>query len=263
MSTGRIDIDVTGHIARLIINNPDKRNSLHPDMYHQIMPALDELAADRDVRVLLVRGEGPHFSAGSDIGSLDQLHKGELPVAAEEALAAFPKPVVAAIRGYCFGGGLQLVTACDIRIAADTALFSVPPAKLGIVYPLSATRRMISLIGPSATKYLIFSGDQINATRALHLGLVEELVSPDLLDARAEHIAQTIAKRSQLTLQATKEIIDEMVDGTLTDELVDAWVSEAEEGRDLAEGMKAFAARRTPEFTWNNEHLPNRTMRHG
>lgn len=261
MSTGTIDIDVTGHVARLRINNPTKRNSLHPDMYRQIIPALDHLAADRDVRVLLVSGEGAHFSAGSDIGSLGQLHKGELPIAAEEALAAFPKPVVAAIRGYCFGGGLQLVTACDIRIATDTAQFSVPPAKLGIVYPLSATRRMISLIGPSATKYLIFSGDQINATRALHMGLVEELVSPDLLDARADHIAQTIAQRSQLTLQATKEIIDELVDDALTPELVAAWVDEAERGADLAEGMSAFAAHRTPEFTWSNEHLPDRTLR--
>ncbi len=248
---GSIDIGVDQGVATLTINNPGKHNSMTPAMYRRIPAALEELAADGSVRALLLQGAGEQFSAGSDIGSLDQLHRGELPVAAELAVAAFPKPVIAAVRGFCFGGGLQLATACDIRIAADTAVFAAPPAKLGIVYPLSATRRLMSLIGPSATKYLIFSADRVNATRALHMGLIEEVVSPDLLDARARHVAATIAGRSQLTIQATKDIVDGLVDGTLDESLVDAWVSRAETGPDLAEGMSAFAERRPPRFTWS------------
>ncbi|HSN43012.1 MAG TPA: enoyl-CoA hydratase/isomerase family protein [Propionibacteriaceae bacterium] len=247
---GTVTCEVSDHIATLTLSNPTKRNSLTVEMWEAIPRLLNDLATNDEVRVVILRGRGDVFSAGSDITNLTYLHNSDLPGLAENALATFPKPVVAVIAGHCMGGGCQLATACDFRVAGEGADFAVPPAKLGIVYPLSATRRLVSLIGPSATKYLIFTGDRISATRALHMGLIDELVSPDLLLERGRNIAATIARRSQLTLQATKEIVDAIADDHPADELVDGWVDQAHHGPDLAEGMSSFSQRRQAQFTW-------------
>jgi len=247
---GTVTCTVSEHIATLTLSNPTKRNSLTVEMWKAIPRLLDELRNDPEVRVVILRGQGDMFSAGSDISNLTYLHNSDLPGLAEEALANFPKPVVAVVAGHCMGGGCQLATACDFRVAGEGADFAVPPAKLGIVYPLSATKRLVSLIGPSATKYLIYTGDRISASRALHMGLIDEIVSPDLLQDRGRHIAATIARRSQLTLQATKEIVRAIVDDVASDSLVDAWVERAHHGPDLVEGMSSFAARRPANFRW-------------
>ncbi|MDO4716720.1 MAG: enoyl-CoA hydratase/isomerase family protein [Propionibacteriaceae bacterium] len=252
MNDSEILVDRDGAIATVTMNRPHKLNSLSPSMYEHLITAFRRLSDDDSVRVVILTGAGRSFCAGSDIASLTDLHHSHLPVRAEQTIASFPKPVIAAIRGNCLGGGCQLATAADIRLAADDSHFGIPPAKLGIVYPLSATRRLISLIGPAGTKYLIYTGDRINATRALHLGLVDELVMPGLLWERAQQLAVTIASRSQLTLQATKQIVDAHTEDTLTEELVSSWVREAACGPDLPEGMAAFAARRPPSFTWTH-----------
>lgn len=252
MNDSEILVDRDGAIATVTMNRPHKLNSLSPGMYEHLITAFRRLSEDDSIRVVILTGAGRSFCAGSDIASLTDLHHSHLPVRAEQTIASFPKPVIAAIRGNCLGGGCQLATAADIRLAADDSHFGIPPAKLGIVYPLSATRRLISLIGPAGTKYLIYTGDRINATRALHLGLVDELVMPGLLWERAQQLAVTIASRSQLTLQATKQIVDAHTEDTLTEELVSSWVREAACGPDLPEGMAAFAARRPPSFTWTH-----------
>ena len=260
MTTDHILVNAMGHVTTVTLNRPEKLTSLTPQMYETLIAVFERLADDPDVRVVILTGAGANFCSGSDIGALDEIHHSHLPVAAEKAIAAFPKPVIAAIRGNCLGGGCQLATAADIRLSTDDAYFGVPPAKLGIVYPLSATKRLISLIGSAGTKYLIYTGDRINATRALHLGLVDELIMPGLLEERSQQLATTIANRSQLTLQATKEIVNAETDGTLTPDLVMDWVRRAAEGPDLPEGMAAFAARRRPEFTWSrNADIPEKS----
>ncbi|MEC4021161.1 enoyl-CoA hydratase/isomerase family protein, partial [Streptomyces sp. H27-D2] len=168
-------------IATVVISNPAKRNAMSTAMWRALPPLLDELAADDSVRVLVLTGDGDTFCAGADIGSLGE-HGQEpqgLAVAAEDALAAFPKPTLAAVRGYCVGGGCQLATACDLRFAAEGAAFGVTPAKLGIVYPATSTRRLVELVGPSAAKYLLFSAELIDAERALHTGRVDETLPAD------------------------------------------------------------------------------------
>ncbi|OEV15777.1 enoyl-CoA hydratase, partial [Streptomyces nanshensis] len=107
-----------------------------------------------------------------------------LAVAAEEALAAFPKPTVAAVHGHCVGGGCQLAAACDLRFAAHDALFGITPAKLGIVYPASSTERLVRLVGPATAKFLLYSGELIDAERALRTGLVDEVHRGEELDER-------------------------------------------------------------------------------
>ncbi|MEU0039271.1 enoyl-CoA hydratase/isomerase family protein, partial [Streptomyces sp. NPDC006333] len=181
-------------IATVVIHHPAKRNAMTAGMWRALPTLLDGLAADPAVRAVVLTGEGDTFCAGADIstlrGSSDEAQG--LAVRAEDALAAFPKPTLAAVRGYCVGGGAQLAAACDLRFAEAGALFGVTPAKLGIVYPASATRRLVSLVGPATAKYLLFSGELIDAERALRTGLVDEVLAGDELDKRVTEFARVL-----------------------------------------------------------------------
>ncbi len=207
---------------------------------------LELLAADRDVRALVLTGAGDTFCAGADISSLRE--PGEEPqglaVRAEEALAAFPKPTLAAVRGYCVGGGSQLAAACDLRFAEESASFGVTPAKLGVVYPSSSTRRLVSLVGPATAKYLLFSGELIDTQRALGTGLVDEVLPRGELDKRVAGFTRVLVSRSQLTQAAAKEFADGREDRDAH------WAAQARGSGDTAEGVAAFLERRTPRFTW-------------
>ena len=135
------------------------------------------------------------------------------PCSAEEALAAFPKPTLAAIRGYCVGGGCQLAAACDLRFAEEGALFGVTPAKLGIVYPASSTRRLVSLVGPATAKYLLFSGELIDAERALRTGSRGRGAARGRTRQAGRGVhARSSAARSLLTQAAAKEFANGRTD---------------------------------------------------
>ncbi|MFC0556636.1 enoyl-CoA hydratase/isomerase family protein [Planotetraspora thailandica] len=242
---------IDGHIATLVIDRPEKRNAMTAAMWRELPGLLAELAANPEIRVLVLTGAESTFCAGADISEIASLgHEGDdtgLTAAAEQALAEFPKPVIAAIEGYCVGGGCQLAVACDIRIASSGARFGVTPARLGIVYPLGATRRLARLVGPSAAKLLIFSAELVDAGNAVRIGLVDEVVPPDELDARVYGLAATMAERSRLTLTAAKQIID----GRAGEADFLAWQRESVESGELAEGLNAFGEGRSPRFSWD------------
>ncbi|UXY23193.1 enoyl-CoA hydratase/isomerase family protein [Streptomyces cynarae] len=237
---------VADGVATVVIHHPAKRNAMTAAMWETLPPLLDALAADPTVRVLVLTGEGGTFCAGADISTLqDSPEEAQrLAVLAEEALAAFPKPTLAAVRGHCVGGGAQLAAACDLRFAEEGALFGVTPAKLGIVYPASATRRLAALVGPANTKYLLFSGELIDAGRALRTGLVDELLPEGELDKRVTEFTSVLAARSQLTQAAAKEFAN----GRTHREAY--WMEQARGSGDTAEGVAAFLERRAPRFTW-------------
>jgi enoyl-CoA hydratase/carnithine racemase len=237
---------VADGVATVVIHHPAKRNAMTADMWRALPPLLDTLAADPAVRVLVLTGEGGTFCAGADISSL-RGSSGEaqgLAVRAEEALAAFAKPTLAAVRGYCVGGGCQLAAACDLRFADEEASFGITPAKLGIVYAASSTRRLVSLVGPATAKYLLFSGELIDAERALRTGLVDEVLPGGELDKRVAEFSRILVSRSQLTQAAAKEFADGRTDRD------DYWARQARDGGDTAEGVAAFLERRPPDFTW-------------
>ncbi|HEX2315007.1 MAG TPA: enoyl-CoA hydratase/isomerase family protein [Thermomonospora sp.] len=238
-------------VATITIDRPDKRNAISAAMWRDLPGLLAGLETDPAVRVVVLTGAGGHFSAGADIAELADITDGDLAVTAERALAAFPKPTVAAVRGFCVGGGCQLAAACDLRLAADDARFGVTPAKIGIVYPGWSTARLVRLIGPAAAKYLLFSGDLVDAAHALRIGLLDEVVPADHLEGRVAAFTATLTARSQLTQQGAKDIVDAAAAGTLTDDLIDAWDAESRKGVDSAEGVAAFLERRTPRFTWS------------
>ncbi|MFE9448208.1 enoyl-CoA hydratase/isomerase family protein [Streptomyces sp. NPDC006739] len=238
---------VEDSVATVVISHPAKRNAMTAAMWSALPPLLGALAADPAVRALVLTGEGGTFCAGADISTLrDSPRRAqELAVRAEDALAAFPKPTLAAVRGHCVGGGAQLAAACDLRFAEEGALFGVTPAKLGIVYPASSTRRLVSLVGPATAKYLLFSGELIDAGRALRTGLVDEVLPEGDLGKRVAEFTRILVSRSQLTQAAAKEFAGG-ADGR------DAyWADQADGSGDTAEGVAAFLERRQPRFGWS------------
>ncbi|MEV7081676.1 enoyl-CoA hydratase/isomerase family protein [Streptomyces sp. NPDC093516] len=243
----QVQYSVAESVATVVVSHPQKRNAMTAAMWRALPPLLAELADDPAVRVLVLTGEGGTFCAGADISTLrgsPQEAQG-LAVRAEEALAAFPKPTLAAIRGHCVGGGAQLAAACDLRFAEEGALFGVTPAKLGIVYPSSATRRLVSLVGPATAKYLLFSAELIDARRALRTGLVDEVLPAGELGTRVAEFARILVSRSQLTQAAAKEFADGRTDRDAH------WAGQARASGDTAEGVGAFLERRPPRFGWS------------
>ncbi|MDI1464493.1 enoyl-CoA hydratase/isomerase family protein [Catellatospora sp. KI3] len=254
IDTPRLDLDLTGQVATVTIVNPARRNAMTNDMWAALPRLLDELRADAGVRVLVLTRAGGTFCAGADITEVDRLvAEGEqsLAVRAEQAVAAFPKPTLAAIEGDCVGGGCQLAAACDLRFAAEGARFGVTPARLGIVYPASTTARLVALIGPSATKHLLYSADLIGADRALRIGLIDELHPAADLAARVAAFAGRLAERSLLTQVAAKEFVEASVHGTVEPGWVADWHDLMRTSGEAAEGIAAFNERRTPAFPWS------------
>ncbi|MER6614290.1 enoyl-CoA hydratase/isomerase family protein [Streptomyces xantholiticus] len=245
----RLRHTVADGVATVVISNPAKRNAMTAGMWRALPELLGQLAVQEAVRVLVLTGEGGTFCAGADISSLQA--PGEDPqslaVRAEEALAAFPKPTLAVVRGYCVGGGCQLATACDLRFAEQGSRFGVTPAKLGIVYPAASTRRLAALVGPAAAKYLLFSGELIGTERALRAGLVDEVLPEDELGRRAAEFTRILVSRSQLTQCAAKEFAAGRTDRDAY------WAEQARGSGDTAEGVAAFLERRAPRFTWAPE----------
>ncbi|MFE3252716.1 enoyl-CoA hydratase/isomerase family protein [Streptomyces sp. NPDC059209] len=245
-ATPRLVSAVADGVATVTVTHPAKRNALTADMWRALPDVLARMAADPAVRALVLTGAGDSFSAGADIGALREPGDAiqDLSVRAEEALAAFPKPTLAAVRGYCVGGGAQLAVACDLRFAEEGARFGVTPAKLGVVYRSSSTRRLVSLVGPSTAKYLLFSGELIETDRALRTGLVDEVLAPGQLGRRAAEFTRVLVSRSQLTQAAAKEY------ATGREDRDAYWDGQARGSGDRAEGVAAFLERRAPRFEW-------------
>lgn len=238
---------VVDGVATLTLRNPAKRNALTPGMWRTLAATVAELAADPAVRMLVLTGHGGTFSAGADITGLRSgTAPRELASAAEEALAAFPGPTLAVVRGHCVGGGCQLAVACDLRLAARDAVLGITPARLGIVYPPGATARLTRLVGPATAKYLLFSAELIGAERALHCGLVNEVHPAEALDDRAAALTATLTARSRLTQQAAKAFVDHGPEG----DHIERWSRPSDAERELAEGVAAFLERREPRFRW-------------
>jgi enoyl-CoA hydratase/carnithine racemase len=237
-------------VATVTISNPDRRNAMTVGMWGALPGVLAGLAADPGVRVLVLTGEGDTFCAGADISDFtdpDGLRVAQdAMVAAEEGLAAFPKPTLAAVRGFCVGGGCQLAVACDLRFAAEGARFGVTPARLGIVHPATSTRRLVELTGPSTAKHLLFSAELIGHERALRTGLVDEVLPDGELDGRVREFTDTLRSRSRLTQVAAKEFAA----APAPPARVAYWARQAEAGGEAAEGVAAFLERREPRFAW-------------
>lgn len=255
--SGTLHLTTDGPIATLTIDSPGKRNALSASMWAQFEPLLAELAADPTNTVLMVRGAGNDFSAGADISDLDAILTGQsdggVMTEAENALAAFPKPTIAVIDGYCVGGGWEVAGACDVRICSDRSTFGITPSRLGIVYPRSGLERIVSIAGPAVAKHLLFTGELIDATQTLEWGLVTKVLpSMGFWDAAGKFV-QLLADRSQYSIRAMKEIVDALASHGANresdvDEAVARWLATPSDDRAI--GVDAFLSKQPPAFTW-------------
>jgi len=248
-------LSIDGPVATLTINRPAKRNALTVAMWRELAELCAELDADPGVRVLVVTGAGPSFCAGADISSLseDEAVLKAVVAAAERALRNLAMPSIAKIRGHCLGGGNQIAVACDLRVADSTASFGVPPARLGVIYPVGSTRALVELVGPAAAKRLIFTAQPIDAAQALRIGLVEQVVEPSELDAAVAELVATMLPLAPMTQFAAKELVNLIADGGDADLAFERWVAHWRQSGDGSEGPQAFLARRTPVFGWRQE----------
>ena len=254
--TDTLLLDRDGPVATLTINRPDRLNAVTFAMFSRLPALLAEAEAMAGVRVLVLRGAGrKSFSAGADISEFATARTtpqqaavyDNAVLAAEEALATFPAPTIAAIHGHCYGGGCALALACDLRFASSGARFAITPAKLGIVYPLRATRRLIDAVGPSRAKFILMSGLDIDAARAAAIGLVDEV--DDDVDAAVDDFAAILAGRSAVTQRAVKQTVARVLDGATADDDAQAALRDAAlASPDYAEGVSAFLERRPPKF---------------
>jgi len=245
-----------GAVAILTLNRPEKRNALNGQLRCAFLGALDEIGRDAAIRVVVITGAGDKaFVAGADIAEfegrspVDQYRVMKAP-SIFDALERFPKPVIAAVNGFCLGGGMELALACDIRIASTGAKFGQPEVNLGIIPGGGGTQRLPRIVGMGAALRLILSGDIIDATEAHRLGLVEELVAPEQLMTRAIALAETIASKSPVAVMAAKEATRAALSMSLSEgmKIETALFQLCFSSEDKAEGVRAFLEKRPAKF---------------
>ena len=244
-------------VGRLTIRNPKKRGMLDQEI-------LDGLAATLscfDVRCLVITGEGSHFSAGYDIATLHEpspagaadgltAHPSN---AALQAIEHYPYPVVAALNGRTFGGGLELAMACDLRVAASDVTLAMTPGRLGVVYSHTGLRRFLDVCGLANTNEMFFLAAPVSTHRALEMGLVNRVAEPGELESHALAMAAQIAATSPVALKGNKRAIRTLraelarLPGEVEKDLIDLSASGVHSA-DFAEAQKAFAEKRAP--TW-------------
>ena len=203
-------------VAVISLNRPEKHNALDNESGASLGEAMHQALDSAEVRCILLRGEGPSFCSGRDTTQLGQREPGDgdfafVRRAQDRRLAQLdsPKPFVAAVRGACIGGGFELVLACDLRFAAPDAFFFLPEIDFGILPDTGGTQLLTALIGPSRTKYLVMTGERIDAQRALEWGVVDFVVEPEDLDARALEVASKIAAGPPLAIAMAKQLVDQ------------------------------------------------------
>jgi enoyl-CoA hydratase/carnithine racemase len=251
---GDLQVTTERGVATLWLNRPAKRNAVTYDMWVRIGEYCRQLERDSTVRLLVVRGVGDHFCAGADVAGLSVADRGEYQranEAADAALGSFAKPTLAVVTGSCVGGGVEIAVACDLRIADTTARFGITPARLGLIYPAVSVSRVVRLIGPAATKHLLYTAELIDPDRALRIGLIDRLYTSEALNKGIDAFTDLLARqRSLLTQMASKEMVDAAVAGPIDPEISRRWQRELAESTEPGEGMSAFLEHREPHFTW-------------
>lgn len=247
-------------VGVVTFNQPAKRNAMSVEMWSGLAEILDGFAADPSLRVVVLTGAGDKaFVSGADISQFDklrgnadaQMEYDRLTAAGREKLATFPKPVIARIRGFCMGGGLGIAMQADLRVASADSQFGIPAAKLGISHGFVTMRKLVELVGPAHARMLVYTGDRIDAAEASRIGLINEAVPAEALDARVMGIARSIAGNAPLSVASMKFTVGEAcrAESEMDTAAIAASIAGCFDSADYREGRAAFMAKRKPVFT--------------
>jgi enoyl-CoA hydratase/carnithine racemase len=243
------------HICTVTLNRPDKRNALSASMIDKLRGLLKQLAEDPEVRVIVLRANGPAFCAGLDLREMaEQRAAGEADLSPLEmileTLEACPQPTIAAVQGDSIAGGAELALHCDIRVGSEAARFAMPLARIGLALPVTLTWKLIDMIGYAKTYELLLTGDAVNATTALQLGMLNRLVPAGELDATAQGLARQIAQNAPLSVRAMKAFVRRAASfrRQLNRDDLEEMHRQVRMSADLKEGLAAQRERRAPVF---------------
>jgi enoyl-CoA hydratase/carnithine racemase len=253
--------DQHDYIATLTLNRPEKHNAMSPDLLEELCSHVQRLAAAGDTRVLILRGQGTRaFTSGFDIGRLPERH-GHAPLLPNEGqglfarmiatVQALPMPVIAMIHGFCMGGGLELAATCDIRLAAETAVFRMPPARLGVLYSGEGLLRFVNLIGLANTCEIFYTACTFDARRAREMGLLNQVVPAHELEQHTYDMARQIADNAPLSVKNTKALlgyIHSFQNFSGHAEVIQQLRDSCLDSDDFQEGRRAFLEKRPPVF---------------
>lgn len=264
-----LKVEIDGHVAEVTLLGPSKGNAMGPDFWRELPIVFRALDADPQVRAVVLTGSGKHFSYGLDLPAmmpswgemlggdalagprtkfLDEVRTLQASVS---SVAECRKPVIAAISGWCIGGGVDVIAAADIRLASTDAKFSVREVKVAIVADLGSLQRLAPIIGEGHLRELALTGKDIDAARAEKIGLVNDVYADqDTLLAEARKLAAEIATNPPLVVQGTKNVLSANTERQVADGLryVSAWNAAFLPSKDLGEAVQAFLERRAPEF---------------
>jgi enoyl-CoA hydratase len=248
--------------AVLTISRPDAMNALNGKVLDELSQILDEIAERKDLRSIILTGEGKAFVAGADISEMSSLAQDEGTDFAAKGQSVFrqleklPQVTIAAVNGFALGGGMELALACDVRIASGKAVFGQPEVNLGLIPGFGGTQRLPRVVGMGWAKYLILSGEQIDASRAQEIGLVLEVLESEKLMDRCQELAKVFSRKGPNALAKAKE----SVESSFAQNLEAGLAGEAgyfgalfpyesgEPGNEVVEGTRAFLEKRKADF---------------
>jgi enoyl-CoA hydratase len=263
-----LSVERDGHVAWLWLDSPERRNAMGPDFWADLPVLMRELSTDPDVWVVVIAARGKSFTVGLDLKSMGGAVAGTDASGAAQRTASFqqikvmqdsisavadcPKPVIAAVHGHCIGGGIDLIAACDIRLASTDAVFSIRETKVAIVADLGTLQRVPGILTRGHVAELAFTGKDITADRAREIGLVNDVLPEvDALHKAAADLAGEIAGNSPLVVQGTKAVLRAGEGRSVAEGLdyVAVWNAAFLQSSDLREAMTAFLEKRPPTFT--------------
>ena len=265
-SSSNLALEVNNHVATLWLDRPDKLNAISFEMWGDFIRAMEAVSADDDIRAVVIAGRGKSFCVGIDLaslgsapdlstasGCLQQLSHTQRCQEGISAIANCPVPVIAAIHSHCLGAGVDLATACDIRLASEDALFGVRETKIGIVADVGTLQRLPGVVSAGQVAELAYTGKDISAARAEKIGLVNDVYADaDAVYAAALEMAGEIAANAPLAVRGTKFVLQQGENMTTEQSLLlnGLWTMMTSlNSNDLKEAMQAFMEKRPASFT--------------